>query len=141
MAGWTRPDRNSRYPLIKCKEKEKTGLMSFWPYLAMGIYWSTVNAVLEEMVWRWFVLEKCKQLCPGPLMAAALSAGLFTLHHLVVVGAWLPLGPTLAVNVAIFAAGFLWSALTLKHKSIFPACVSHILADIGIVTAGIWILF
>lgn len=128
-------------PAAIAEALDKTGLMSFWPYVLMGVYWSTANAVLEEMVWRWFVLGHCQRLCRGPLRAAALSAFLFTLHHLVVVGAWLPPGPTLAVNAAIFAAGFLWSCLTLRHNSIFPACVSHMLADVGIVTAGVFILF
>lgn len=120
---------------------ENTGLMSFWPYLLMGVYWSTVNAVLEEMVWRWFVLGQCRKICRRPVGAAALSAFLFTLHHLVIVAAWLPWDLTLLVNLAIFAAGFLWSHMTLRHQSIFPACVSHMLADAGIVAAGVWVLF
>jgi membrane protease YdiL (CAAX protease family) len=117
------------------------GLSAPWMYLIMGVYWCSVNALLEEMVWRWFVLRHCRALCPGPRTAVLLAAAAFTLHHFVVVRAWLPLSATLGVCAAIFAAGAVWGWLTLRHDSLFPACVSHILADIGVFTAGAHLLF
>ncbi|MEX2607995.1 MAG: CPBP family glutamic-type intramembrane protease [Kiritimatiellia bacterium] len=107
----------------------------------MGLYWCTVNAVLEEMVWRWFVLRQLQAIVPSRNTAALLAAAAFTLHHLVVVSAWLGPPATLGVNLTIFAAGGLWCRLTLRHQSVLPACISHILADIALVTLGLHLFF
>lgn len=110
-------------------------------FLLMALYWSTVNAVLEEMVWRWFFLRQLHGLFRRKSLVLLLSAAGFTLHHLVVVSAWLPMAPTLLVNFGIFCAGLHWSALTLRHRSLLPACISHILADLALMGVGTWILF
>lgn len=118
-----------------------TGFHSLPFFLLAGLYWSTVNAVLEEMVWRWFVLRQIRGLSVAPRPAALLSAAAFTLHHLVVVRAWADWPETLLLNAGVFAAGWVWARLTLRHRSVLPACLSHILADLGLVSLGVYLFF
>ena len=117
------------------------GLGSPLVFAAMAVYWCTANAVLEEMVWRWFFLRQIQSFIPGRTLAIFLASAGFALHHWVVVRAWLPPVSTTVATMAVGIAGAIWCGLTLKTARILPACFSHILADVGIVVVGAWILF
>ena len=117
----------------------KNGLNSPLIYLAGAIYWITLNSILEEYVWRWFVFEKCKQWVGG-LGAVFASALFFTIHHslaltfqqfdwrIIVLG-----------SLGVFVGGVVWSGLYFKYKSIWPGYLSHAIVDIPIFVIG-WIL-
>ena len=64
----------------------KTGLNNLGLYLAGALYWITLNSLMEEYVWRWFVFSKFEVLLGGKagVMASALA---FTAHHLVALAA------------------------------------------------------
>ena len=117
------------------------GLNRWWILVGMGLYWSTVNAVLEEMVWRWFALRQARALVPRAGWAAPTAALGFTLHHVVALAAWLPAPATVIASMGIFVAGFVWGRMTLRYRSVLPACVSHIIADLAIFTAAGHLLF
>ena len=117
------------------------GFDSLGLFLLLGLYWCTLNAILEEMVWRWFVLRQFQEKAAAPFTAILLASAAFTLHHLVVVRSWASWPITLILNAGVFGAGVVWGWLTLRHRSILPACISHILADIGIVSLGFFLFF
>jgi hypothetical protein len=109
------------------------GLDQPWKLLAGAVYWCTINSLLEEYVWRWFVFAKCKALTPGrTVVPILLSALFFTAHHLLAMLAYLPSQPHLAVlaSLGVFIGGATWSWLYLKSRNIYAAYVSHVFADI-----------
>ncbi|MFI4861196.1 MAG: CPBP family intramembrane glutamic endopeptidase [Phycisphaerales bacterium JB063] len=111
----------------------KAGLDSQWKLAAMAVYWCTINSLLEEYVWRWFVFEKCKQVTPKQTLLPILASGLFfTVHHVLAMLAYLPgqLHLTLLASLGVFIGGATWSWLYLKSKNIYAAYVSHVFADI-----------
>ncbi len=67
--------------LIKDMANE-TGLANPYVYLGGAAYWILINSVLEEYVWRWFVVSRCTALMSNR-MAIVVSAFAFTLHHIV----------------------------------------------------------
>lgn len=117
-----------------------TGLSRRSMYLAGALYWVTVNSVLEEYVWRWFVVEKLEDfLCSKTAIVA--SALAFTLHHIVAMQIFLsPLVVTLAA-VGIFIGGAAWSWCYVRYRSIWPGYVSHAIVDVAVFGVGYHLLF
>jgi len=110
----------------------EAGLNAKWKLALMAIYWCTINSLLEEYVWRWFVFEKCKTLTPRlPLLAVVLSGLMFTLHHFIALMVYLPqLHLNVLASLGVFIGGATWSWLYLKSKNIYAGYVSHVFADI-----------
>ncbi len=117
-----------------------TGLDTPLKFLGGAVYFFTVNAVLEEYVWRWFCLEQCRALVPTPL-AVALSALFFTLHHFLALDTLTSTGTALLASAGVFAGALVWSALYARYRSVWPGYVSHAIADIAIFAIGAAIAF
>ncbi len=114
------------------------GVGSPLPYLVLTLYVCTVNAVLEEYVWRWFVFRKCEVLLPA-WAAVVVSALLFTVHHIFALSAYFPPGLTALSSVGVGVGGIIWSWCYLRYRSIWPGYVSHVIVDITIFAIG-WML-
>ena len=69
-------------PTVVRTMAERVGLASPTVYLACAAYWICVNSVLEEYVWRWFVVDQCRPFI-GATAAIFVSALGFTLHHII----------------------------------------------------------
>lgn len=121
----------------------ETGFDNLPAYIGMFIYIITVNSLLEEYVWRWFVFSKCETLLGAGRgqVAVALSGLLFTLHHIVALAAWVDWRLNALASLGVFIGGVMWSALYLRYRNIWPGYVSHILADVGIAVAGYPLVF
>lgn len=118
------------------------GLGNRLHYTLFAIYIFTINAVLEEYVWRWFVFGKSADLLTkAGIGAIVLSAFLFTLHHIIALLAQLGPLPALLAASGVFIGGCIWSGLYLKYRSIWPGFVSHAIVDIAIFAIGAQILF
>lgn len=109
-------------------------------YIGLAFGLTFFNALLEEYVWRWFVYRKCEALVPAK-PAVALSALLFTVHHLLALKSQMDWAPTMVACVGIFVGGCVWSGLFRRYRSIWPGYVSHILADAAVFTVGWMLLF
>ncbi len=109
-------------------------------YLAGAAYWIFINSLIEEYVYRWFVLRQLRTLVPD--VAAVLgSALIFTIHHTVAMADYLgPLHNALG-TVSVFTAGVCWSWLYLRYRSVWPPWVAHVLADIAIFVIGWQLIF
>jgi uncharacterized protein len=112
-------------------------------YLALAAYLATINAVLEEYVWRWFVYRQCEKLLPhaGGWIAVALSAAFFTLHHVFVLAAQFGMAIVVLGSVGVFVGGVVWSALYRRYRSIWPGFVSHAIVDVAILAVGWKLIF
>ena len=109
------------------------GLDAKWKLAAMAVYWCTVNSLLEEYVWRWFVFEKCKALTPKHTLLPIVASGLFfTVHHFIALTLYLPgqLHLVALASLGVFIGGATWSWIYLKSKNIYAGYVSHVFADI-----------
>ena len=111
------------------------GLGSARAYLAGAAYWIIVNSLLEEYLYRWFMLRQCTRVLP--VWAAVLaSAAVFTLHHTVALQVYLPVGFTVLASLGVFLGGCIWAVLYQRYQSVWPGWVSHILADIAVFAVG-----
>lgn len=119
---------------------ESVGLASPKVYLGAALYWCTVNSVLEEYVWRWFVYRKCEVLLPMKSAVAA-SAIFFTIHHVIALHAYFDLRITVLGSLGVFVGGAIWSTCYLKFRSIWPGWVSHIWADLAVFGVGYHLFF
>jgi membrane protease YdiL (CAAX protease family) len=109
-------------------------------YLAGAAYWILVNSLIEEYVYRWFVLRQLRALVPD--VAAILgSALIFTVHHTVAMADYLSPAHNALGTAAVFAAGAIWCRLYLRYRSVWPPWVAHVIADVPIFLIGWQILF
>lgn len=116
------------------------GLGSVALYTAGAAYWILVNSVLEEYVWRWFVVKQCGRLF-APLAAILLSAVFFTLHHTFGLKTLMSWPTALICSFGVFCGGAIWSWLYVKTESIWPGYVSHAIVDLCIFGIGAAIVF
>jgi membrane protease YdiL (CAAX protease family) len=117
-----------------------TGLSQRSTYLMGALYWVTVNSVLEEYVWRWFVVEKLEDFL-GSKTAIVCSALGFTLHHIVAMQIFLsPMVVALAA-IGVFIGGAVWSWCFVRYRSIWPGYVSHAIVDVAVFGVGYHLLF
>ncbi|NJK48494.1 CPBP family intramembrane metalloprotease [Candidatus Gracilibacteria bacterium] len=109
-------------------------------YLVGAIYFSFVNSLFEEYIWRWFIASQCAIIIPG-IRAIFLSALLFTLHHIIGLAAYVDWRVVLVGSLGVFVGGVIWSWCYLTYRSIWSSYISHILADLAIAIVGWQLLF
>ena len=109
-------------------------------YLAGAAAWTLVNSLIEEYVYRWFVLRQCEALLP-PAVAVIASAAIFTIHHVIALNQYLEPSFTALASAGVFVGGIVWDALYYRYRSIWPGWISHVLADIAVFGLGGWLLF
>jgi hypothetical protein len=118
----------------------QTGLNHFGIYLGSAIGWITLNSLMEEYVWRWFVFRKFEVL-PGGKLAAPAAALAFTAHHMIVLAAQFDWPIALLGSCGVFIGGTAWIWLYLRYCSIWPGYVSHAIADTAIFIIGYRLIF
>jgi len=97
-----------------------------------GTFQTLINSFIEEYVWRWFVYHHC-ELVWSKAWAVWISAGFFTLHHIILLAAYCDDWRLVAIcSVAVFIAGGLWARYMKIYKSLLPSYVSHLLADLAL---------
>ena len=118
----------------------QTGLNHFGVYLGSAIGWITLNSLMEEYVWRWFVFRKFEVLLGGKLAVPA-AALAFTAHHVIVLAAQFDWPIAVLGSCGVFIGGAAWSWLYLRYRSIWPGYVSHAIADAAIFIIGYRLIF
>lgn len=119
---------------------QNTGLANPYVYLCGAVYWITVNSVLEEYVWRWFVVQRCRILMPVSAAIAA-SAFFFTVHHIVAMQIYFNWLVVTIASVGIFIGGAVWSWCYVRYRSIWPGYVSHAIVDVAVFAIGYFLIF
>jgi len=118
----------------------RTGLANPMIYLAGAAYWILVNSVIEEYVWRWFVVRQCSVLM-SPRAAIAISAICFTLHHIIAMQVYLGWFIVAIASLGVFIGGALWSWCYLRYQSIWPGYLSHAIVDAAVFAIGYHLIF
>jgi uncharacterized protein len=118
----------------------RVGLANPYMYLAGAAYWILVNSVLEEYVWRWFVVKQCGVFMP-PWAAIVVSAICFTAHHTIAMGTYFSWLPVAIASLGVFVGGAIWSWCYLRYQSIWPGYVSHAIVDMAVFAIGYQLIF
>lgn len=116
------------------------GLGSSSAFLAAAAGWTLVNSLVEEYVYRWFVLRQAERLLSG-WSAVLTSASVFTLHHVFAVSQYLSPFHSVLASVGVFIGGIVWAWLYHRYRSIWPGWISHVMADVAVFGLGWWLLF
>ncbi|MFY0544453.1 CPBP family intramembrane glutamic endopeptidase [Brevibacillus sp. H7] len=117
---------------------ERWGLTSAWIGW-FALYTVIVNSLLEELLWRGFVLQRLLRGVRRPT-AIIVSSFFFALYHLIVGVVLFGLQWGIAVTALVFGAGVLWAWLKGCFPSAYPTWISHLLADLGLmVVLVVWI--
>jgi membrane protease YdiL (CAAX protease family) len=122
------------------EQAHEVGLTTPTRYVLGAIYWCTINSILEEYVWRWFVATRCEVLVPR-IAAVVLSGLFFTLHHIVALAVYFDWRVTVLGSVGVFIGGATWSWLYIRYRNIWAAYVSHVFADVIIFAIGYKLIF
>jgi hypothetical protein len=118
------------------------GLTNVFVYIAAASFWILINSVLEEFVFRWFIVEKLSHLSSSKNTIIILSALIFVLHHFFAL--WFlgfPIGLNLLACFGLFVGGCSFSWLYIKFESIWIPYITHALCDIVVFSIGYWIIF
>ena len=120
---------------------QQAGITSPGIFWMGAAYWTLINALIEEYIWRGFVYRQCETLISG-IGAVGLSALFFTLHHTIALTIYTQdWRVVLLGSLGVFSAGAIWSGCCLKYRSLWPSYLSHMLADGAIAIVGWRILF
>jgi membrane protease YdiL (CAAX protease family) len=118
----------------------EVGLDKRATYLWGAAYWILINSVLEEYVWRWFVVRQFSKLFhpTGAVLASGLG---FTIHHFIAMQVYFSPWIAALCTLFIFVGGVWWSWMFVRCKTIWPGWLSHALVDIAVFGVGYWLIF
>lgn len=119
---------------------ERIGLASPAVYLGGAAYWICINSVLEEYVWRWFVVEQCRQLMRSGV-AVVVSALGFTIHHVIAMQVFFDWRLVAMAALGIFIGAAAWSWCYIRYRSIWPGYLSHAIVDLAVFGLGYCLIF
>lgn len=128
-------------PMSVREKAEQIGIAHPTVFLIGAFYFTFINALIEEYIWRWFVYRQCEVLLPG-IQAVGFAACCFTLHHAIALTAYTGNGLVVMLgSLGVFVAGAVWSWCYLTYRSLWSCYVSHLLADLAIALVGWHLLF
>ena len=108
-------------------------------YIPFAIFLSVLHSLIEEYFWRWFVFGQLRKRLPV-VSAAILGSIAFAAHHLVVTAQFFPLWLAVVLSVCVAIGGLLWCWLYQKQGTLAGAWISHLIADVGLMTVGYFLL-
>ena len=133
--------KNAISPDLIRSQAQNFGLNRPLVYLAAALYWICINSLLEEYIFRFFFYRQLENLFNIKWLAVILAAAIFTLHHTVVLTAYLPVLQNALASLGIFIAGVIWSAMYARYRSVWIPFISHLWADIAVFSIGAYLIF
>ncbi|WP_400163259.1 CPBP family intramembrane glutamic endopeptidase [Brevibacillus sp. TJ4] len=115
------------------------GLHGGWLGL-FALYLIIVNSLLEELMWRGFVLQRLQQVMSRPA-AIMLSSLFFSLYHFIIVSVLFNPLWGVFLTALVFGAGVLWAWMKSMFPSVYPTWFSHMLVDVGIAASVVWWIY
>jgi membrane protease YdiL (CAAX protease family) len=111
-------------------------------YIAAAIFWTVGNSVLEEYVFRWFIVEKGEAVFGQGWTAILVSAGFFVLHHTIAL--WFlgfSMSANLLASLGLFVGGVAFSWQYVRYRSIWVPYITHAMCDVVVFGIGYVLLF
>jgi membrane protease YdiL (CAAX protease family) len=112
---------------------EKWGLAKEW-FFWFAVYLVIVNSLLEELLWRGFVLQRMLRSLPR-WKAVLTSSFFYAMYHFIITAALFGWRWGALITLLVFATGVLWAWIKERYPKVYATWVSHLLADLGIVLA------
>ena len=109
-------------------------------FIAAAIYWITINSLLEEYVYRWFIFRKAEVVAGGKA-AVVISGLVFVVHHTIAMAHYVEPWINVLSSIGIFIGGALWSYLYLRYRSVWIPWLSHAIVDIAIFAIAGWMIY
>ncbi|MBD1378694.1 CPBP family intramembrane glutamic endopeptidase [Metabacillus arenae] len=97
--------------------------------ILIAVLFSIINAVLEELIWRGFLLSQFSEFLGDKWAVTVTSLGFGFQHY--------SLGFSWPTCLFFSIGGFFYGGLTIKSKSIIPAIIWHFVLNILMVLSGI----
>lgn len=108
-------------------------------FVFVAFYIAVCNSFLEEFIFRGFGFIGLSEKI-GVKSACIFSAICFALYHITMMIGWYSFGLTALIIFALFVGGVILNLLDSKCKTVYPAWIVHIFANLAINTIGM-ILF
>ena len=108
-------------------------------FLAVAVYISFVNSLLEEFFFRGFAFFQVKKYA-GRRMAHCFSAGAFALYHIAMMVGWFSIWVLGLAILGLFVGGLMFNLLNERHGTIYTSWLVHMCANFAINSVGL-ILF
>lgn len=108
-------------------------------FIFVALYIAICNSFLEEFIFRGFGFIGLSDKL-GAKWACVFSAICFALYHVTMMIGWYSFGLTALIIFALFVGGVILNILDSKCKTVYPAWIVHIFANLAINTIGM-ILF
>ena len=122
----------------------ENGFGSIGRYLVFCTYIVLINALIEEYVWRWFVVRQWQAVTARSVHGWAsivLAAACFTAHHVVALALQFDTPVVIIGSAGVFVGGIVWSWCYVRYASIWPGYVSHAIVDVAVFAVGWHLLF
>lgn len=98
-------------------------------YILIGLYTIFVNAFIEELFFRSYLLN-------GRRENVILASLFFAIYHIAIFATWFSIPMFLLAMLGLFVGGLIFSYFTLKHQSFISSYLIHMAADLAIVLIG-----
>ncbi len=108
-------------------------------FIFVALYIAVCNSFLEEFIFRGFGFIGLSENL-GSKWACIFSAVCFALYHVTMMIGWYSIWLTALIIFALFVGGVILNILDGKCKTVYPAWIVHIFANLAINTIGM-ILF
>lgn len=108
-------------------------------FIFVALYIAVCNSFLEEFIFRGFGFIGLSEKL-GAKWACIFSAICFALYHITMMIGWYSIWLTALIIFALFVGGVILNILDSKCKTVYPAWIVHIFANLAINTIGM-ILF
>jgi hypothetical protein len=108
-------------------------------FVLIAIFIALIHSGLEEYYYRWCLHDAFQKIFPEGLKASFLSAGVFSLHHVLVLRTYISSahwGWIIFFTCGVFVGGMIWAWHWERSRSVFAPWMSHLLVDIVIMAIG-----
>ena len=119
----------------------KAGLTSLNLYLIISLYFSFINSLFEEIIFRYFFYKQSLRLLNNKNLAVFLAALIFTIHHSLILCSFASISIIILGSLGVFIAALIWSFLYSYYNNLYPSYIAHIFADIIIFIIGGILIF
>ncbi|HHX59326.1 MAG TPA: CPBP family intramembrane metalloprotease [Epulopiscium sp.] len=104
-------------------------------FLAIALYISFVNSLLEEFFFRGFIFANLNRIS-GRGFAYIMSAFIFSIYHLAIMGRWFSPLIFIIAMAGLFVGALIFNYLNEKGGNIYHSWLVHLMANLEINTVG-----
>ena len=105
-------------------------------FLLIALYISFVNSLLEEFFFKGFIFLNLN-IISGRKFAYIISAFLFSLYHIAIMGNWFSPAIFVLAMMGLFIGAFIFNYLNEKSGNIYNSWIVHMMANLSINTVGL----